>query len=373
MATDPVVCLLARSDGNAALERVDARMIIESLTTNVSPGFDRFPARHERVARALAARDGWRLHLSANPRAGAAVARVAVRVRAVTSPDARSMGEPDDAADASRRATAFERSGNPADLWPGLTERSRVGAARELERITREVLAGRSATVRNDDSDAYALGVAGHTTGMGPVVGRWIEDGRVSARAEVVDAFARHLDHGRRRDDRIEREVLPALDACAPRSSGRRAQGIPHVATCISTNPACAASPTSTSSFLHRAWTTPNVRWRRSGFQAKEPAHRPYKRDWIGPGGRPAFLFSGIRRRAQLVGARAPCVIGSRLSTRAPRRSLDATSGSHQALGRSPDGRSRGSNPRCCSCISRAIALRSWTACACCACSRWFV
>lgn len=68
VATEAIVCLLDRCDGDASIERLDASAINQSLTTNVSPGFDRFPARHERVVRALAAPGGWRLRLSANPR-----------------------------------------------------------------------------------------------------------------------------------------------------------------------------------------------------------------------------------------------------------------------------------------------------------------
>lgn len=195
----------------------------------------------------------------------------------------------DDAAEASRRATAFERTGDPADLWPGLSERSRVGAARELERITREVLAGRNATV-GDEFDAYALGVAGHTTGMGPVIGRWIEDGRVAARAPIVDAFARHLDHGRKRADRIEREVLPALDALL-------ALGIPvvvlkgfHTSRAYFDEPGArrisdvdVLIPPSRVEDCERALVS-------IGFSAKGPAHRPYKRDWMGRDVDPRFF-----------------------------------------------------------------------------------
>jgi hypothetical protein len=69
VATDAVVCLLARRAGEPALERVEASAIEAALTTRVSPGFDRFPDRHRRVARALAAPGGWRLRLSDDPRA----------------------------------------------------------------------------------------------------------------------------------------------------------------------------------------------------------------------------------------------------------------------------------------------------------------
>src|SRR5476651_1356188 len=42
----------------------------------------------------------------------------------------------------SSRLARFELTREPQALWPGLTERSRVAAAREIERITRGMLAG---------------------------------------------------------------------------------------------------------------------------------------------------------------------------------------------------------------------------------------
>jgi hypothetical protein len=114
-----------------------------------------------------------------------------------------------------RRIDAFKRTGDPDALWPGLGEAQRVAAARTLERVTREVLAGSSRVPLDPEQQhtAYALGVAGHTTGIGPLVGRWIEDGTVVAGPEATGVFFEHLRHGRGRAARIEREVLPAIDA----------------------------------------------------------------------------------------------------------------------------------------------------------------
>jgi hypothetical protein len=62
-----VVCVLGRG-GRARLEPIDASDVVGELTCNVAPGFDRFPERHDAVARALAGRGGWRLTLSRDPR-----------------------------------------------------------------------------------------------------------------------------------------------------------------------------------------------------------------------------------------------------------------------------------------------------------------
>jgi len=60
------VCLLARGT-RVALERVPAD-VIEAALARPDAGFDRFPARHETVVRALAAGGGWRLTTSGDAR-----------------------------------------------------------------------------------------------------------------------------------------------------------------------------------------------------------------------------------------------------------------------------------------------------------------
>jgi hypothetical protein len=66
VAEAPTVCVLDRGP-RAALERVDASAILDTLTCDVAPGFDRFPERNVAVANALSAGGGWRLTLSTNP------------------------------------------------------------------------------------------------------------------------------------------------------------------------------------------------------------------------------------------------------------------------------------------------------------------
>jgi hypothetical protein len=121
--------------------------------------------------------------------------------------------------DVARRLHRFAETQRPAELWPGLDDAERVRAAREIERVARCVLAGeRGVRIGEDDGHtARALAVAGHTTGMGPVVGRWIESGAVVGAPAVVAGFARHLVHARRRAARMEAGIAPLLDALAAR------------------------------------------------------------------------------------------------------------------------------------------------------------
>ena len=67
VASDATVCILTRDGGPLALEPLDPDAVARALEEQLAPGFDRFPARWPAVLRALTARGGWRLNLSADP------------------------------------------------------------------------------------------------------------------------------------------------------------------------------------------------------------------------------------------------------------------------------------------------------------------
>ena len=62
-----VVCVLVRGE-RAALDRMSPASVSTALLSQLSPGFDRFPHRVDRVVEALTAGGGWRLTLSSDPR-----------------------------------------------------------------------------------------------------------------------------------------------------------------------------------------------------------------------------------------------------------------------------------------------------------------
>ena len=67
VATDATVCILTRDGGPLALEPLAPDAVARALDEQLTSGFDRFPARWPAVVRALTARGGWRLNLSADP------------------------------------------------------------------------------------------------------------------------------------------------------------------------------------------------------------------------------------------------------------------------------------------------------------------
>jgi hypothetical protein len=189
------------------------------------------------------------------------------------------------ASDVSRRLERFERTRDTTALWPGLTEAARVAAAREIERVTRERLGG-ALGVRIDPAgihDAYALGIAGHTTGMGPVVGRWAEDGLVTGPPEVLRAFGRHLTHARRRTARMEREVLPALDGLIARGITPMVLKGFHTGRVYFEEPGVRRMTDIDVLVPPQRVEDAEAALVAAGFRPDAVARRPYQREWIGP------------------------------------------------------------------------------------------
>jgi hypothetical protein len=188
-------------------------------------------------------------------------------------------------ADLVLRLERFARSRDTAELWPGLTENARVAAARELERVVRAVLAGdRHVSIDCDTHEPYAIAIAAHTTGVGALLGRWVEDGLVDASIPVRARLADQLLHARRRAARIERELLPALDALI-------AEGITpvllkgfHTARAYFDEPAMRRMADADLLVTPREVPAAEAALRRAGFRPTSEPLRPYRRDWMGPG-----------------------------------------------------------------------------------------
>ena len=185
----------------------------------------------------------------------------------------------------SRRLERYARTKDPAAMWPGVTETARASAAREVERVTRAVIAGET-DIRIDPHgthDNYALAIAGHATGMAPMLGYWIERGTVTASTANAQRFALYLDHARRRNTRMTRDVAPALDAFA-------AHDIPTVVLKgFHTAHAYFPEPGTRRMADVDLLVSPNrigdaeAALRDAGFRAGGAALRPYKRNWIPP------------------------------------------------------------------------------------------
>jgi hypothetical protein len=118
---------------------------------------------------------------------------------------------------ARKRFAQARRSGLSAWLWPDVVVGEWRKGVEQIEHVTQRIIAGETKVVLVG-SDADTMGVAGYTSGMGPLLGYWIENGVLSAEREVEDIFRLHLFHNRQRMFRLSavaREVLEAITAAA--------------------------------------------------------------------------------------------------------------------------------------------------------------
>jgi len=96
-----------------------------------------------------------------------------------------------------RRIAWARRQGRPAWLWPETSVEAWRSAMDQVGAVTAAVLAS-DGDVRLE-GEAEATGLAGYTSGMGPLLGLWLEQGRIRTSKPVAEVLARHLTHNRRR------------------------------------------------------------------------------------------------------------------------------------------------------------------------------
>jgi hypothetical protein len=194
---------------------------------------------------------------------------------------------PDDAppADLEERSLAWQVTGDPARLWPDVDPRGLPPAAGAIERSVRAILDGRSSSLgAADGRDASALGIAALVTGTGPLLGYWIEQGQLDVHGELARLLAGHLDHGRRRFERVRREVAPALSALV--GAGATPIVIKGFHTAQAYFPEPGVRPLADVDVLVRPEEVERAEaaLARAGFAGDPPLHRPYKRQWFPPG-----------------------------------------------------------------------------------------
>lgn len=105
------------------------------------------------------------------------------------------------------------RQGNPRWLWPDATVAGWRTALSGIEQATRTVVhQGRTATLDGDPDD---LGVAAFTSGMGPLLGYWIESGVLDTTPEAAAVLQLHYWHNARRMEYLRPHAVAAVDALA--------------------------------------------------------------------------------------------------------------------------------------------------------------
>lgn len=120
--------------------------------------------------------------------------------------------------DTDERSAAASR-GDDDRVWPDVPRAARLAAHRAIFETARRVFddTGPPPNLQCPDGTA-PLGIAAYRSGLGPLLGTWIADGRVRAAPEVASLFATHLEQGRRRAERLNAVCDRILDAAAPRA-----------------------------------------------------------------------------------------------------------------------------------------------------------
>lgn len=123
--------------------------------------------------------------------------------------------DPEISADQVRRRFVWaRRQGRPAWLWPDVPIPAWRVALAEIEAAIISAISGSGATL---EGDPEAIGLAGYTSGMGPLLGWWLEQGRLSAGDEAARVLRRHLAHNRTRAGRMALAATGIVERLAER------------------------------------------------------------------------------------------------------------------------------------------------------------
>jgi hypothetical protein len=99
-----------------------------------------------------------------------------------------------------------ERQGVPRWLWPDTAPDAWSAVLARIEAILRAVLTGEDAPPL--EGDPAALDIAAYTSGTGPLLGVWLEQGRIAASDAAAAMLAYHLRHNRLRMQRLTAEAV---------------------------------------------------------------------------------------------------------------------------------------------------------------------
>jgi hypothetical protein len=190
-------------------------------------------------------------------------------------------------AEVDRRFAQAHARGTPRWFWPEIPVERWTAGRREVVRVTGEVLAGRSAALdARGEVGADALGIAGLTMGMGPLLGHWMEAGALDAEPRTAAVLGLHLAHGRARVDKLDAVLETSLAALA--SAGVAATVIKGMHTARALFPEPGVRPMSDVDLVVAPGDIPAAEevLAAAGFTrlAVDYQRRPYHADWRPPG-----------------------------------------------------------------------------------------
>jgi hypothetical protein len=114
-----------------------------------------------------------------------------------------------------RRFAWARRQGRPAWLWPDVPIEAWRSAMDRIGAAAAAILAGDQKA--DLDGAPEAIGLAAYTSGMGPLLGLWLEQGRLVAKEPVAGVLTRHLSHNRPRTERMAAAAAEIVGRLADR------------------------------------------------------------------------------------------------------------------------------------------------------------
>ena len=189
-----------------------------------------------------------------------------------------------------RRERDWHRGNDPAALWPGVRSDALQRAADAIGHATTALMRGAEATLTTD-ADARTVGIAALLTGMGPLLGFWLERGTLHTRGDIAAVLAEHLAQGRLRAARIGDEVSPLLAALAAAGAAPAVMKGFHTARIAFPDPGTRPFADVDVIVAPRHVATAEAILQGAGFTAKPARHGIYKRDWRPPGGEGTVSF----------------------------------------------------------------------------------
>jgi hypothetical protein len=187
-------------------------------------------------------------------------------------------------------------AGRPFFPWPEIAPEAWRASLRAIESAVAERLRReRTREARLETSKppielaapagARGLGIAAFTSGMGPLLGRWIEDGDLAAERDVGQLLLLHLDHGRRRVARLRDGLNSVLNALS--AHGVAPTLVKGFHTAHALFPEAGTRPMSDVDLVVLPEEIPasSQALLEAGFTRARVLKRPYMAEWIPPGG----------------------------------------------------------------------------------------
>ena len=190
-------------------------------------------------------------------------------------------------AEVDRRFALAHARGTPRWLWPELPVERWAAGRRDVVRVTREVLAGRTAALDpRAEVGAEAIGIAAFSLGMGPLLGHWMAAGALDAEPRTAAVLALHLEHGRARAEKLDRVLDRTLATLA--SAGAEATVIKGMHTARVLFPHPATRPMTDIDLVIDPSRVPaaEAALAAAGFAREDDTYQrhPYHADWRPPG-----------------------------------------------------------------------------------------